>query len=73
MDDHTEHLMNALFRRVWLYTGLVNALRKIAAFGDTGANEHLARTGSYALFDEPGAVQIAREALAKMEVEAINE
>jgi hypothetical protein len=44
---------------------LAEALRKIACFDDESANERLRRTGgdSYALFDEPGSVQIAREAL----------
>lgn len=39
------------------------ALEKIAAYDDTGANARLKATGSYALFDEPGSVQTAREAL----------
>jgi hypothetical protein len=39
------------------------ALKRIACLGDSGANERLARTGSYSMFDEPGSVEIAREAL----------
>lgn len=42
---------------------LRKALEQIAARGDTAADEHLKATGSYARFDEPGAVQIARETL----------
>ncbi len=40
------------------------ALTKIASFDDVGASQRLASSGSYARFDEPGSVQIAREALA---------
>lgn len=40
-----------------------DALHEIATFGDTGANTHLAKTGSYGAFDEPNAVETAREAL----------
>lgn len=40
------------------------ALIKIAAFHDTSAEERFKATGSYGSFDEPGSVQIAREALA---------
>jgi len=40
-------------------------LLRIGAFDDTGANEKLERTGSYSRFDEPSAVQAAREALAR--------
>ena len=40
-----------------------DALHGIAAFGDAGANTHLAKTGSYGHFDEPNAVKAAREAL----------
>ena len=43
------------------------ALREIAAFDDVGANRYLDDCGSYGKFDEPGAVRIAREALAKLE------
>jgi hypothetical protein len=42
------------------------ALREIAAYDDTGANERLAKTGSYGSFDEPGSVQIARAALDQL-------
>lgn len=42
---------------------LREALKKIAAYDDEGANQHLERTGSYGRFDEPGAVQVARAAL----------
>jgi hypothetical protein len=40
------------------------ALEEIACFRDEGANERLAKTGSYGSFDEPGSVKIAREFLA---------
>lgn len=43
------------------------ALTEIAAFDDRLASESLARHGSYSSFDEPGAVQTAREALAKVQ------
>lgn len=49
----------------WKSDDLTIALTRIAAFDDTGANERLARDGSYASFDEPSSVQIAREALIK--------
>lgn len=39
------------------------ALTKIAALKDSLASQYLANTGSYDAFDEPGAVEIAREAL----------
>jgi hypothetical protein len=39
------------------------ALERIACYGDESAGAFLDRTGSYAAFDEPGSVQIAREAL----------
>jgi hypothetical protein len=39
------------------------ALKQIASYDDEGANHRLAATGSYALFDEPGSVEIARAAL----------
>jgi len=42
----------------------VSALRKIAALDDAEANEQLAHSGSYSLFDEPHSVQAARKALA---------
>ena len=44
----------------------VEALTKIATFDDKGANYHLEHTGSFAQFDEPGSVQIAREALSTL-------
>lgn len=44
-------------------------LHKQADFTDEGGSAHLARTGRYSLFDEPGAVQAARELLAKIEGE----
>lgn len=43
---------------------LLAALMKIAAWDDRQGNDTLARTGSYEMFDEPGSVKIAREALA---------
>lgn len=46
---------------------LREALRQIAAFNDEGANVALRKHGSYSGFDEPGAVQVAREALAGTE------
>jgi hypothetical protein len=42
---------------------LEEALTEIAAFDDVGACEFLDKTGSYAAFDEPGAVEAARAAL----------
>ena len=42
---------------------LERALTKIAAFDDAGACDFLDKTGSYAAFDEPGAVETARAAL----------
>jgi len=43
------------------------ALREIAAFDDVGANRYLDDCGSYGKFDEPSAVRIARDALARLE------
>lgn len=40
-------------------TTLVN----LAAYGDHGANRRLEQSGSYALFDEPNAVKLSREAI----------
>lgn len=44
---------------------LYEALKKIAAFDDEQGNAYLKAHGSYGGFDEPGSVQIARNALAK--------
>lgn len=44
----------------------LDTLIQIAAFRDRFANDYLDRKGSYALFDEPGAVRAAREALKKI-------
>jgi hypothetical protein len=56
-----------IVRAVNSHAVLVEALREIAAFDDRGANEHLAKTGSYGAFDEPGAVETARAALAQLD------
>jgi hypothetical protein len=45
---------------------LMDAIAKIAAFDDERANRRLERHQSYSWFDEPKAVQIAREALDKI-------
>ena len=45
---------------------LLAALMQIAAWDDTGGNAILENRGSYAGFDEPDAVKIAREALASV-------
>ena len=42
---------------------LERALTEIAAFDDVGACQYHDRTGGYAAFDEPGAVETARAAL----------
>jgi hypothetical protein len=48
------------------YVGdLESALRAIACFDDTMANRILRETGSYDMFDEPYAVEIARKALGE--------
>ncbi len=44
--------------------GLLAALKRIAAFSDVAASNKLYATGSYSAFDEPGSVEIARDALA---------
>jgi len=44
---------------------LREALEKIAAFDDSAANTHLRVTGSYAGFDDPASVAIARAALPR--------
>lgn len=41
-------------------------LEHIAALDDHLANVHLAQTGSYGAFDEPGSVEVAREILAEL-------
>lgn len=46
---------------------LEGALREIACFDDVRADEVLQRTGSYGSFDEPGSVQVARQALRRGE------
>jgi len=46
------------------------ALLKIAKFDDEFAVSSLAQTGSYAGFDEPYSVEIARKALAESEAKA---
>jgi YHS domain-containing protein len=53
-----------------LYT-IRDALQTIAAFTDEAANQRLARDGSYASFDEPNAVQIARKALSTSRAGAV--
>lgn len=40
------------------------ALERIAAYDDGHANEYLSKNGSYAGFDEPWSVMIARSTLA---------
>jgi hypothetical protein len=44
---------------------LIKRLNQIACLDDELANMHLKMTGSYACFDEPGSVRIAREILAE--------
>jgi hypothetical protein len=51
-------------------SALKAALKSIAAFDDDYANRRLRDTGSYGYFDEPGSVQVAREALAALEVKS---
>lgn len=51
-----DHLATALER-------LGEALEQIAAFDDRAANERLKYVGSWGGFDEPGSVQVARQAL----------
>lgn len=62
---------NAAFivRAVNAHDELIAALERIAAFDDVMASNHLAQTGSYAQFDEPASVEIARAALAKAKVQ----
>lgn len=45
---------------------LMDAIAKIAAFDDERANRRLERHRRYDWFDEPNAVQVAREALEKI-------
>lgn len=42
---------------------VVERLKMIASLDDKMANHHLETTGSYACFDEPGSVRVAREIL----------
>jgi len=44
---------------------VIDRLKRIASLDDKLANHHLETTGSYACFDEPGSVRIAREILAE--------
>ena len=44
----------------------VDALKKIAQFGDEGAEQRLKERGLYSSFDEPVSVRMARETLANM-------
>lgn len=48
------------------------ALIEIATFTDVDASNHLYKTGSYSLFDEPGSVEIARNALLPIRNPATN-
>lgn len=57
---HTPEDIEALERSVQI---ALQALMEIAAYGDARANEHLRATGSYGRFDEPHAVQKARETI----------
>lgn len=45
-----------------------DALVRLAAYDDEGANAYLRRTGSYAMFDEPSAVALARRVLSDLEL-----
>ena len=48
------------------YAIAVAVLTSMAAFGDKSAQQRLDTYGRYTAFDEPGAVQTSREALAKI-------
>lgn len=50
---------------------LIEALNDIAAWDFKDANEHLARTGSYVMFEERNSVEVARAALSNEEGEHI--
>lgn len=45
---------------------LIERLESVACLDDKLANMHLEKTGSYACFDEPGSVKIAREILKEL-------
>lgn len=44
----------------------MNALQEIGAYSDRAAHDRLKKTGSYGSFDEPGSVQISREAMERI-------
>lgn len=69
MDEAT---LNELEARIQIAMNLgrqaeiaIAALSEIAAQSDKTAWDHYAKNGSWAMFDEPGAVQTAAEVLAR--------
>ena len=62
-----EEMYHTLTKAADALDAMEKALREIAAFDDVGANRHLDDCGSYGKFDEPSAVRIARDALARLE------
>jgi hypothetical protein len=58
----THEYVDELERR---YRIAVEALTKMAAFNDTAAQQRFDSRGLYSGFDEPGAVETSREALAQ--------
>lgn len=65
IEKRTEELHAQIAKLVRERNILRGALIKIAAFDDGMANDALGARGSYALFDEPGSVAIARDALTQ--------
>jgi hypothetical protein len=57
-----DEIVNALCW-AWYAQEAKEALKKIAAYDDAAASAYLRATGSYASFDEPKSVEIARTAL----------
>ncbi len=49
------------------YPKLIEALQEIACLNDIDGNHHLALSGSYGMFDEPGSVRTARATLIEIE------
>lgn len=58
----------AMLAHIEQVESMIKALKFLAALDDDGANQRLRSIGSYAMFDEPAAVQTARTCLTKLGV-----
>lgn len=67
----TQAHADTILRMAHSFGGLVEALERIACYDDERAESRLRITGSYGSFDEPGSVEIAREALRAANLEKV--